>query len=207
MEGVKKLGIFALLCLMISCVTVNIYFPAAVAERVADQIIEDVWNIPDAKSDKDQKQTPSPESKRQSHAAQLMRGNLARLISAALPAAYAQAAPDFNASSPEIERLKAAMSARFGKMRPYFDSGAVGLTSNGLVAMRDVNAVPLAERASVNTLIQQENSDRNALYTAIAAANKHPEWRADIQKTFAQRWIAQAKSGWWYQGAGGWQQK
>ena len=31
------------------CVTINIYFPAAAAERVADRIIDEVWQVkPDA---------------------------------------------------------------------------------------------------------------------------------------------------------------
>ena len=29
--------------MLISCVTINIYFPAAAAEKAADRIIEDVW--------------------------------------------------------------------------------------------------------------------------------------------------------------------
>ncbi len=29
--------------LLSSCVTINIYFPAAAAEKVADKIIEEVW--------------------------------------------------------------------------------------------------------------------------------------------------------------------
>ena len=28
------------------CVTINIYFPAAAAERVADRIIDEVWQLP-----------------------------------------------------------------------------------------------------------------------------------------------------------------
>lgn len=28
-----------------ACVTINIYFPAAAAERVADQVIDEVWNL------------------------------------------------------------------------------------------------------------------------------------------------------------------
>lgn len=39
----KKLGIgFAALALS-ACVTINIYFPAAAAEKAADKIIEEVW--------------------------------------------------------------------------------------------------------------------------------------------------------------------
>jgi hypothetical protein len=33
------------------CVTINIYFPAAAAEKAADKIIDEVWQLkPDAKS-------------------------------------------------------------------------------------------------------------------------------------------------------------
>ena len=35
-------SVLALLILM-SCVTINIYFPEAAAEKAADRIIEDVW--------------------------------------------------------------------------------------------------------------------------------------------------------------------
>lgn len=39
------LGLFALA----GCVTINIYFPAAAAERAADRIIDEVWQLkPDA---------------------------------------------------------------------------------------------------------------------------------------------------------------
>jgi hypothetical protein len=30
-----------------ACVTINIYFPAAAAEKAADKIIDDVWQIKD----------------------------------------------------------------------------------------------------------------------------------------------------------------
>jgi hypothetical protein len=40
-----SLGAFALG----ACVTINIYFPAAAAERAADRIIDEVWQLtPDA---------------------------------------------------------------------------------------------------------------------------------------------------------------
>lgn len=34
---------FALPCLLAACVTINIYFPAAAAEKMADRIIDEVW--------------------------------------------------------------------------------------------------------------------------------------------------------------------
>lgn len=42
----KKLGIICALILVIpACVTINIYFPAAAAEKAADKIIDDVWQL------------------------------------------------------------------------------------------------------------------------------------------------------------------
>ncbi len=50
-----SLPIFALA----SCVTINIYFPAAEAERAADKIIDEVWQLKNSKSDKS-KVSPAP---------------------------------------------------------------------------------------------------------------------------------------------------
>jgi hypothetical protein len=41
--------LLALAVSLAGCVTINIYFPAAAAERAADRIIEEVWQLkPDA---------------------------------------------------------------------------------------------------------------------------------------------------------------
>jgi uncharacterized protein YdbL (DUF1318 family) len=101
------------------------------------------------------------------------------------------------------------MQARFGQLEPHFASGAVGLTADGLIEIRDANAAPLAERAGIRALVAEDNRDRNALYAAIARANGHPEWEADIRRTFARRWVERgAQPGWFYQDASGaWRQK
>ena len=99
------------------------------------------------------------------------------------------------------------MKARHDQLQPFYQSGAVGLTQDGLIALRDGKAVPLKDRNTINGLIAAENQDRNALYAEIARANGHPEWQQDIQDTFARRWISNAAKGWWYQQNGSWQQK
>ena len=69
---------------------------------------------------------------------------------------------------------------------------------------RDANAVPLADRNRARKLVSDENADRNALYREIASANGHPEWEADIRRTFARRWVERgAQPGWYYQDASG----
>ena len=42
---IAGLGCALLLLLLQSCVTINIYFPAAAAEKAADKIIDEVWQI------------------------------------------------------------------------------------------------------------------------------------------------------------------
>ncbi|HEX9179147.1 MAG TPA: YdbL family protein [Burkholderiales bacterium] len=120
----------------------------------------------------------------------------------------ALAAADLEINTPAINNIKGSMQARYGQLAPHFASGAVGLTRDGMVAVRDANLVPLANRQAVNTLVSAENQDRAALYREIARANGHPEWEADIRATFAQRWIERAQSGWWYQApTGAWSRK
>lgn len=42
-----------------ACVTINIYFPAAAAEKAADKIIDEVWQL---KQEQQDTQTPPAES-------------------------------------------------------------------------------------------------------------------------------------------------
>jgi len=50
----KKLVLITLITILSACVTINIYFPAAAAEKAADKIIDDVWQLKDdAKSTND----------------------------------------------------------------------------------------------------------------------------------------------------------
>src|SRR5574340_462544 len=115
----------------------------------------------------------------------------------------ALAAADLEINTPAISQLKNAMQSRHGQLAGYYASGAVGLTRDGLVALRDASAVPLAQRQAVNGLVAAENQDRQALYREIARANGHPEWEEEVRTTFAQRWVQKAASGWWYQNHGG----
>ena len=195
---------------VVSCVTVNIYFPAAAAEKAADQIILDVWHQQGGAAEATKAATTPPAAKnsgaKNEHSALDPRRIVVAALSGISGEAHAQNV-DFNASSPQIEQIKARMASRFGELRPFLDSGAVGLTGDGLVAVHDANAASMAERARMNQLVNAENKDRKALYQAIADANNQPGWAGQIQKTFAERWISQAQSGWWYQSGGSWKKK
>ncbi len=120
---------------------------------------------------------------------------------------WVNAAADLEVNTPAISALKNSMQARHAQLNPHYNSGAVGLTADGLIAVRDATAVPLKDRGGINTLVAAENADRNALYKEIAAGNGHPEWAGEIRSTFASRWVDKAQSGWYYQSAGAWVKK
>ena len=134
---------------------------------------------------------------------------LAPLICAFLLSASLSVAAQGNIeiNSPAIGALKQSMQQRHSQLAPLYQAGAVGLAGDGTVALRSASSVPLAQRGQINALIAAENADRSALYREIARANGHPEWESDVRKTFAQRWVQRAQSGWWVQQGGGWVQK
>lgn len=59
----KKFSLILLVAgLLSACVTINIYFPAAEAQKVADEIIDDVWQIKDGEQNKSPAATPAEPS-------------------------------------------------------------------------------------------------------------------------------------------------
>jgi uncharacterized protein len=192
--------------LIAACVTINVYFPAAAAEKAADQIIDTITGEvgPAHEAPKGQPPTGRFEQERPN----LLVAALGQALYAMVPAAQAQEV-NLDISSPEIRAITASMQSRFGQLVKYFDAGALGMTRTGLIEVRDASGVPLQERAVLTRLVAEDNRDREALYSAIAKANNHPEWSADIRKTFAARWVERgARPGWYYQNAGGsWVQK
>lgn len=99
------------------------------------------------------------------------------------------------------------MQTRHAQMQSFYASGAIGLTQDGYIAVKDASAVPLSQRGGLAGLVKDENTDRTRLYKEIAAANGHPEWQGEIQSTFAGRWIDKAQGGWFYQKDGAWVKK
>lgn len=132
--------------------------------------------------------------------------NLLALL-ALLVAFNVHAAADLEVNTPGVNAIKNSMQTRHGQLSAYYASGAVGLTMDGMIAVRDAGSVPLAARQTVNALVAAENQDRSALYAEIANANGHPEWQSEIRTTFAQRWVQRAQRGWWVLSNDGWSQK
>ncbi|WP_395681159.1 YdbL family protein [Dokdonella sp.] len=195
-KPLKWITLAALLALPVACVTINVYFPEAAAQKAAEQFVDKVIGSQAKDVAPPVEQPPLGTSPG------------AMLLDLVIPSAYAQSA-DINIQTPQIQAIQSRMRDRFANvLAKYCASGAVGFTRDGLVAVRDAAKVPLADRAGVNAAVADENRDRQAVYREIALANGHAEWEKQIQGTFAAQWIQQAHPGWYYQDASGaWKQK
>jgi len=183
----------------VACVTINVYFPAASAERAAEKFVDDV--LGEAQKEGRLFEPATPAGERLLWAA-------AGVVDFLIADAQAQNA-EIDINTPQINAIKARMAQRQrDSLNALFDAGAIGFTSDGFVSVRDRAAVPLSERRTLEGVVAEENRDRAAVYREIAVANGHPEWEADIQQTFAREWNKSARPGWYYQDSSGkWQQK
>lgn len=198
----KKLNaalILGMLFTVAACVTINVYFPAAAAERAAEKFVDDVLGEPPREG----QLLPSPGV----HANVVLIA-AARVVEFFVEDAQAQQ-PEIEINTPQINAIKARMAQRQKlQLDSMFDAGAIGFSNDGLVTIRDRSAVPLSERRTMESVVADENRDRKAVYREIAVANGHPEWEKEIQETFAKEWVRNARKGWFYQNAqGAWQQK
>jgi uncharacterized protein YdbL (DUF1318 family) len=203
-----------------ACVTINVYFPAAAAEKAADKIIDDVWRgqgkdgqSEDAAKPADKRSsvtTPDESTVPRTRSLPRVPKVLLAAAGSALDflVAPASAQADLNISTPAVRQLTQSMATRHPQLVKYYDAGAVGLMRDGLIGVRDQNLIPLPERNAARKLVADENADRTNLYREIATANGHPEWEPDIRSTFAERWVGKAAAGWYYQDAdGAWKHK
>jgi uncharacterized protein YdbL (DUF1318 family) len=181
-----------------ACVTIIVNFPEAAVQNAAEQFIGKVIG------DQPAQDPPAPAEEKPAPG----RSPGAALLDLLVPSAYAQSA-NINVQTPPVAAIQARMTQRFAAtLSKYFASGAVGLSRDGLVAVRDAANVPLAERTIVNAAVADENRDRQAVYREIALANGHADWEQQIRDAFARQWIQKAHAGWYYQdSSGAWKQK
>jgi len=195
MSRTVYLSVILLTMALAACVTINVYFPEAAAERAAERFIQDVLG--------EHRDPPPPD---QPSAAA---GHDRFLSLSLISSAHARQADVINIDTPQVVAIRERMTDRHQTtLSDWFAAGAIGLTNDGMVEIRERTAVGLADRRNLERVVGEENADRNAVYREIAVANGHPEWESDIRDTFARRWIENAREGWYYQTAeGDWVQK
>lgn len=188
-----SLLMIGLVMTLAACVTINVYFPEAAAEQAADRFIQDVLGEEGRQRGGDE---PAPPTERPESTG-------FRLSDLFIARAHAQS-PNIDIDTPQVQTIKQRMAERHRQhLADWYEAGAIGLSNNGLVEIRDRSAIGLAERRNLERVVSEENADRRAVYREIAVANGHPEWEDEIRQTFARQWIANARDGWLYQKADG----
>jgi uncharacterized protein YdbL (DUF1318 family) len=192
--------ILAVWVITITCarITVNIYFPAAEIRDAATQIEKEV---------RQEEQKPeTPAGKPQGF--RLWPRTWQVRLALGVPEVAAQQI-DINITSPAIRRLIAARKQRYPSLVPLFNKGALGEDNQGLVAIRSLEGLSLQDKARAKALSEQENSDRQQLYEALAEANKIPQNKVhQIATIFAEVNRREALATWWVQEPNGsWRKK
>ncbi|MCU0556586.1 MAG: YdbL family protein [Desulfobacterales bacterium] len=181
---------------IISCVTINIYFPAEEVRNAADKIVNEVWGEQNSAPDAPQTAPPA------------QGGKTSGLIRSLFEVRSACAAQDIDVSTPAIRAIKNTMKQRSQELFVYLDSGHVGIGSDGLLKVRSTDNLDLKSRGTITRLVAAENADRLQLYKEIATANGFADKAGEVQAIFADSWRDQARPGWHLENPdGGWQQK
>lgn len=190
LKHLKLASIIWSLLFLFSCLTINIYFPEAAVKKTADEIVEEIRKSEE--KDKEEKGSGSQENKIK----QVLfdRGSSFSLI----PSVYAQEETEI--STPKIRALKQSIKERFPKLRAFFNRGNIGETNDGFIRIRDESGLNLKEKALLRNLEKEENNDRRSLYAQVARAlDVDRSQIGRVQKIFAERWINDARPGWWIQ--------
>ena len=118
-------------------------------------------------------------------------------------------------SMPEVVSAYAEMSRRLTALNALFNSGTVGLSSQGLVTVRDKSKVTAQDEA----IVSAENNNRKTVIVSMAKAilkiTKQDATKAALDQTmgkaaatYAETRREAAKTGWWMQLQNGkWVQK
>lgn len=186
-----RVGTLTLILFALSCVTINVYFPATEVEAAAERIVDEVYS------------GGAPEGTPQSSL--FPHGVLRRWFG--VGAAYAQV--DIDVSTPAIRAVRASIEERHAKLLPSYDTGAVGISRKGYLEVRDLAELSLKEKAALKKLVEAENTDRKRLYEEIVKGNGLNREDIDqVEMIFAAEWRERARPGWWYQtDQGEWRQK
>ena len=191
-RSIRVAGLLVLLA-AVSCVTINIYFPAEEVRSAADRIVNEVWG------ERVRPEEPKPP---------LLKKDPGSSMFFLLQPRNAYAQQDIDVSTPEIRAIRTSLKERSGKLFPYFDAGNVGVGRDGLLKVRTTEGLDLKGRAEVQQLVSAENADRRRLYKEIARANGFPDKADEVQQIFADTWRDKAGKGWYIeQSGGGWERK
>ena len=182
-------SVLAVLALVVGCVTVNVYFPAAQVEKTAEKIVDEVYQ----EKKEPPKQEPA-EKPRSWNDGDVFRG-IVRLARLGPAPAFAEEAT--TVSNAAIRGLKEQIGQRHRELVPFYRQGQVGITRDGFLEVRGTSGLALPQVASMKRLVDADNAARRQLYEEVAKAlTLKPDQVSQVQKIFAKQWRDKAQAGW-----------
>ncbi len=198
----------------LACVTINVYFPEAAVKDLSEQIEDAVAR---EAADQNEAEPAEPSEGTSDDSASWLRSTFDTVVGTTLhllgPApVYAQdnqvAAPEI--TNPAIRKIIQSRAGRVQQVNKYKSSGALGENNRALLEVRELDALPLQERALVQKLARAENADRETMFKEIAAAtgadlSQLPRIRETYATTLRQKsrrgdWIQQPNGSWGQKG-------
>ena len=182
-------SVLAVLALVVGCVTVNVYFPAAQVEKTAEKIVDEVYQ------EKMQAPKPEPVEKTRSRNEGGEFRDIALLARLGPAPAFAEEAT--SVSNAAIRGLKEPIGQRHRELLPFYQAGQVGITRDGFLEVRGTSGLGLPQVASMKRLVEADNAARRQLYEEVAKAlNLKPDQVPQVRKIFAKQWREKAQAGW-----------
>lgn len=205
--------------LLVSCaiITVNVYFPEKAVKEAYKSLDEMLLKKDGAKLPETETQ-PAEEPKLPQPGPQTRLPFVLPDFSLTSVAHAAENGDDLAielGSMPEVTSAYAEMSRRLPALDALFNSGAVGLTSQGLLTVRDKAKVTAQDEAMVSAENKSRKTVIGSMAKAILKITKQEATKAALDQTmgkaaatYAETKRESAKAGWWIQLQNGkWVQK
>lgn len=172
---------------MAACVTINVYFPEAEAKEAVSKSTDYILGTK-------KKQEGNNQSSIDIKKTIIIASR--EIMNFIIPSANA-------ASSPAVQKIETQLKNKFAELSRFFDTGVVGYTNNGFVAIKDLNAAAVKDKITAKKLVASVNSNLKQLYKERAKADGNAAWAKKYQDIYSKDWIKKAKKGWWYQKSNG----
>jgi hypothetical protein len=96
------------------------------------------------------------------------------------PAGAAPVETELTIKSASIDAIAKSLSLRYSLLTEHFESGQIGFTHDGLIALREPGALPQAMRAALELLVSEDNKDRGTMYREIAH-QRPADWESNLR--------------------------
>ncbi len=196
--------------LVAGCVTINVYFPEAAIQDLAERIEAQVerqaaaTGAEEARIEHGHDHLLADAARSPSLVDQMWARIAAPLLAWTAPQVLAQASAGDGAAgvatpevtNPAIRAIIDSRAARLADLNRFKKQKVIGEGNEGLVVARQLTELALRDRAAVQRLVKAENADREALYREIAAVkNVDLSQLGRIRETYAKTLRDKAQPG------------